>query len=61
VKQFVQLFGSHNLPEGGLTMVTRTSVLGALLSILILPVHASAAAAAVVSSSAASQEIVIKT
>jgi hypothetical protein len=41
-------------------MVTRTSILGALLSILILPVHGSGATAAVVPSSEASQEIVIR-
>jgi hypothetical protein len=41
-------------------MVTRISILGALMSILILPVHGSAAAGAVVPSSEASQEIVIQ-
>jgi hypothetical protein len=41
-------------------MVTRISILGALLSILILPVHGSAATAAVVPSSEASQQIVIQ-
>ena len=41
-------------------MVARTSIFGALLSILILPVHESAATAAVVPSFEASQEIFIK-
>jgi hypothetical protein len=41
-------------------MVTRISILGALLSVLIPPVHGSAATGAVVPSSEASQEIVIQ-
>ena len=41
-------------------MATRISILGALLSIFILPVHESTATAAVVPSSEASQEIIIQ-
>lgn len=41
-------------------MVTRISILGALLSIFILPVHESTTTAAAVTSSEASQEIVIQ-
>jgi hypothetical protein len=41
-------------------MVTRISILGALLSIFILPVNGSAATGVVVPSSEASQEIVIQ-
>jgi hypothetical protein len=44
--------------EGGCTMVRHISILGALLSILILPVHGSAATA--VPSSEVSQAIVIQ-
>jgi len=48
------------LVEEGFSMVTRISILGALLSIFILPVNGSAATGTVVSSSEASQEIVIQ-
>jgi hypothetical protein len=48
------------LVEEGFSMVTRISILVALLSIFILPVNGSAATGAVVSSSEASQEIVIQ-
>jgi hypothetical protein len=48
------------LVEEGFSMVTRISILGALLSIFILPVNGSAATGVVVPSSEASQEIVIQ-
>jgi hypothetical protein len=48
------------LMKAGFTVVPRISILGALLSILTLPVHASAATAVVVPSFEASQAVVIQ-
>jgi hypothetical protein len=46
--------------EGGFTVVPRILILGALLSVVILPVHGSAAMGVVVPSSEASQAVVIQ-
>ena len=46
--------------EGGFAIVTRLSILGGLLSLLILPVRGFAATGVVVPSSEASQKIVIQ-
>jgi hypothetical protein len=48
------------LRKGGFTVVSRISILGTLLSVLILPVHGSAAMGVVVPSSEASRAVVIQ-